>query len=143
MNIPKSPSHSIDALVAGCRKGWSLRREFYCDEAVYQLEIDRIWRQGWLFAGHSCQIPEPGDYFTLDLDTDSIVLIRADDGFVRALHNVCRHRGSLLVSEPCGHLRRFVCPYHQWVYDRDGALLACRGMHEDLDRSQFGLLPAH
>jgi Rieske 2Fe-2S family protein len=144
MTIPKNPSlDPIDALVARCRKGWSLPREFYSDDGVYQVEIDRIWRQGWLFAGYSCQIPEPGDYFTLDLDTDSIVLIRADDGRVRALHNLCRHRGSLLVAEPCGHLRRFVCPYHQWVYDRDGALLACRGMHEDLDRSQFGLLPAH
>jgi Rieske 2Fe-2S family protein len=133
----------IEALVARCRKGWSLPREFYTDEALYEAEIERIWRRGWLFAGHTCQVPEPGDYFTLDLDTDSLILIRADDGRVRALNNVCRHRGSLLVSEPAGRLRRFVCPYHQWVYDRDGALLACRGMQEDLDRSQLGLIPAH
>src|SRR5438128_8788948 len=112
----------LESLMQNCRPGWSLPRDCYVNEMVYQADLERIWRRGWLFAGHTCQIPEPGDYFTLDLDTDSLILIRDDDGRVRALNNVCRHRGSLLVSEPAGRLRRFVCPYHQWVYDRDGAL---------------------
>jgi Rieske 2Fe-2S family protein len=139
-----SPStNSIEALIARCRPGWSLPREFYADDAVYEAEIERIWRRGWLFAGHTCQIPEPGDYFTVAVDTDSVIVVRGDDGAIRGLHNVCRHRGSLVCTEASGRVRRFVCPYHQWVYGRDGSLLTCRGMQEDLDKSQFGLVPAH
>jgi Rieske 2Fe-2S family protein len=130
----------LEALIAGCQPGWSLPRAFYTDEAVYRLDIERIWRRGWLFAGHTCEIPEPGDYFTVEIDTDSIIILRGDDGEIRGLHNVCRHRGSILCAEPSGHLGKIVCPYHQWVYGRDGRLLACRGMQEDLDKSQLGLI---
>jgi glycine betaine catabolism A len=131
----------FDALVAGCRPGWSLPGAFYTDEAVYRRDVERIWRRGWLFAGHTCEIPEPGDYLTVEVDTDSVILLRSDDGEIRGMHNVCRHRGSRLCTEAAGHLRTIVCPYHQWAYARDGKLLACRGMQEDLDRSQFGLIP--
>src|SRR5262249_45077505 len=80
----------------------------------------------------------PGDYFTLDVDADSILLVRGDDGTVHGVHNVCRHRGSRLCAEGSGHVHRIVCPYHQWVYARDGALLGCRGMPADLDTGPLG-----
>lgn len=131
---------SLEALIAGCQPGWSLPQAFYTDEAVYRLDIERIWRHGWLFAGHTCEIPEPGDYLTVEVDTDSVIILRGDDGEIRGLHNVCRHRGSILCPEPAGHVGKIVCPYHQWVYGRDGRLLACRGMPEDLDRSHLGLI---
>src|ERR1044071_5085045 len=67
-------------LIGRCRPGWSLPSEFHCDEAIYGADIERIWRRGWLFAGHSCEIPMPGDYFTLDVDPDPLVVIRGDDG---------------------------------------------------------------
>jgi Rieske 2Fe-2S family protein len=132
---------SLEALIAGCQAGWSLPGAFYSDDAVYRLDIERVWRRGWLFAGHTCEIPQPGDYFTVEVDTDSILILRGDDGEIRGLHNVCRHRGSLLCAEPAGHVRSIVCPYHQWAYARDGRLLACRSMPEELDKSQFGLIP--
>jgi glycine betaine catabolism A len=131
---------SLEALIAGCEPGWSLPGVFYTDEAVYRQDIERIWRHGWLFAGHTCEIPEPGDYFTVEVDTDSVIILRGDEGEIRGLHNVCRHRGSRLCAEPSGHLGKIVCPYHQWVYARDGKLLACRGMPEALDKSQLGLV---
>ena len=56
----------IETLIAQCRPGWSLERDFYSDVEVYRREMDRIWRPGWLFAGHGCEIPRAGDYFTLD-----------------------------------------------------------------------------
>jgi len=133
----------IDALVARCQAGWSLPREFYSDEAIYRADTERIWRRGWLFAGHGCEIPDAGDYFTLEVDGDSLIILRGDDGAVRGLHNVCRHRGSLICTEAAGHVARLVCPYHQWTYARDGELLACRGMQENLDKSQFGLRTVH
>jgi Rieske 2Fe-2S family protein len=136
-------THNLEVLMNKCRPGWSLPREFYVNETVYHADLERVWRRGWLFAGHTCQIPEPGDYFTLEVDTDSILIVRGDDGTIHGLHNVCRHRGTRLCSESSGRVNRIVCPYHQWVYARDGALLSCRGMQEDLDKSQFGLHPVH
>lgn len=133
----------VDALLSQCRPGWSLPREFYFDEEIYRLDVERIWRRGWLFAGHSCEIPKAGDYFTLRVDTDSIIAIRSGDGVVRGFHNVCRHRGSQLCGEDHGHAMRLVCPYHQWTYGTDGKLLACRGMQDDLDKTQLGLHPVH
>jgi len=89
--------------------------------------------------GHSCEIPKPGDYFTLEVDADSLVIIRGKDGTIHGFHNVCRHRGSLVCTEPAGNARKLVCPYHQWTYDLDGNLIACRGMPEEFDKSQFAL----
>lgn len=133
------PLSALELLAAQYRPGWSLPGGYYSDPTVYQADLERIWRRGWLFAGHSCEIPKSGDFFTLTVDTDSLIIIRGDDGVVRGLHNVCRHRGSLICTEPAGNAHRLVCPYHQWTYASDGRLLACRGMAPDLDKSRFGL----
>jgi Rieske 2Fe-2S family protein len=126
------------------REPWhGLPRPFYHDELIYQADLQAFWRRGWLFAGHSCQIPNPGDYFTYDVDSDSVIIVRGDDGQARAFHNVCRHRGSLVCPQPEGHVHRFICPYHQWTYGRDGRLLVWRGMQDGLDKSQLGLFPVH
>jgi Rieske 2Fe-2S family protein len=138
---PVSPR--VNALLAKCRPGWSLPREFYFDEEIYRLDLERVWRRGWIFVGHACEVREAGDYFTLAVDSNSIIVIRSSDGAVRAFHNVCRHRGSLICHEESGHAGRLVCPYHQWTYGNDGKLLACRGMPDDLDKTQFGLHPIH
>jgi Rieske 2Fe-2S family protein len=124
------------------RPGWSLPRAFYRDEALYRVDVEQIWRRGWLFAAHECELRNPGDWLTLQVDTDSIIVIRGEDGAVRALHNVCRHRGSQILSTGSGSAKRLVCPYHQWTYDTKGALTFCRGMHE-FDKSQFGLKSVH
>jgi Rieske 2Fe-2S family protein len=114
-------------------------REFYSDEEVYRLDCQRVWRAGWLFAGHSCEISKQGDYFTLEVDGDSVIVTRDGTGQARALHNVCRHRGSLICDKAAGQVKRLVCPYHRWTYDLDGRLLHAPGMQEDLDKSELGL----
>ncbi len=131
--------HRIDSLIRGCRPGWSLPRPFYADEDIYRADVEAVWRRGWLFAGHSCEIPKAGDYFTVQVDTDSIIVVRDEAGGIHGLHNVCRHRGSVVCTEPAGHAARLVCPYHQWTYGLDGKLIACRGMQEDMDKAHFGL----
>ncbi len=123
----------------GRREGWTLPQRYFGDAEIYRCDLDRIWRTGWLFAGHTCEIPKPGDYFVVEVDADSIVVVRARDGAIHAMHNVCRHRGSLICDGPAGHVGKFVCPYHQWTYDLDGSLLACRGMQPDLKLSDFPL----
>ena len=123
--------------------GHSLLQQFYGDDRVYHVDLERIWRRGWLFAGHSCEISKPGQYFTLEVDADSILVIRDENLRVQALHNVCRHRGSLICEDSCGNAKKLVCPYHRWTYDLDGELLHAPGMQEDLDKSQLGLHPVH
>lgn len=134
---------AVNRLTAQYRPGWSLPGGFYSDPEIYRLDIEKVWRHGWLFAAHSCEIPHAGDYVTLTLDTDSVILIRDEDGTARGLHNVCRHRGSLICNQTAGHARRLVCPYHQWTYAPNGKLLACRGMQDELDKTEFGLRTFH
>jgi Rieske 2Fe-2S family protein len=130
-------------LVESCKIGFGLPRPFYHDELIYQADLETIWRGGWLFAGHTCQVPTPGDYFLYELEDDSVIIVRGDQGEINAFHNVCRHRGSIICAQPEGSVKRFVCPYHQWTYGRDGRLLVWRGMQEGLDKSQLGLHRVH
>lgn len=134
---------TIKERIASRRPNYGLPRPFYHEELLYRTEMEYIWRGGWLFAGHSCQIPRPGDYFLYDVGEDSVIIVRDDDGQVHALYNVCRHRGSLICEASEGHVKRFICPYHQWTYDRGGRLLLYRGMQDGLDKSELGLHRAH
>jgi len=133
----------IAALIARQPGMHSLLREFYRDAEIYRADVERVFERGWLLAGHSCEIPRAGDYFTLNVDTEALLIIRGEDGVARAMHNVCRHRGSLICESACGHAKRLVCPYHQWTYGLDGKLLHTRGMQEDLNRSALGLRAVH
>ena len=130
-------------LVRSRRRGWSLEQPFYVDPLYFQLDLDRVFRTGWLFAGHTCQIKEPGDYFCYDIAQDSLIIIRGNDGKVRALFNVCRHRGSLICKAVKGHVKRLVCPYHQWTYDTDGSLIRNTWMPADFVNDDFNLKQAH
>src|SRR5258706_6715322 len=93
--IPSREPDLIDSLIARCQPGRALPREFYSDQIVYRADLDRVWRRGWLFAGHSCEILRSGDYFTVEVDADSLIVVRGEDGGIHCLPNVCRHRGSL------------------------------------------------
>jgi Rieske 2Fe-2S family protein len=132
----------LDALLATRQDGHGMPRAFYHTDALFARELERIW-SGWLFAGFEIEIENPGDFFTMAIDATSIVVIRDDAGAVRAFHNVCRHRGTTLCRTQAGHVRAIVCPYHSWTYSRQGELIACHGMHEDIDKSRLGLVPLH
>jgi glycine betaine catabolism A len=120
--------------------GWTLPQPYFVAPTIYQRDLDAIWRKGWLFAGHTCEIPKAGDYFLLPLDRDSIIVIRGNDGRIHAHHNVCRHRGSMICDAAEGHVHKLVCPYHQWSYDLDGTLSGWRGMQSDLCKEDFALV---
>jgi Rieske 2Fe-2S family protein len=136
-------SREIEELIARQPAGHSLLGPFYSDDAVYELDLEAVWRRGWLFAGHSCEFPEVGDYISVNVDVDSILVVRDESGQPQAFHNVCRHRGSLITGHACGHVKRLLCPYHQWSYGLDGRLIHAPGMQPDLDKSQLGLRPVH
>lgn len=133
----------IQSLVESRQAGFSLPGRFYTEELVYRVELELIWRKGWLFVGHTCELRNPGDYLTFAVDQDSLIVIRDDNGELRALWNVCRHRGLQLCNEAAGKAGRLVCPYHQWTYARDGSLVSCRGMQESIEKERYGLHRAH
>ena len=134
LSLTPSELTALKTLVDSRQPNFGLPRPFYHDELLYRAEVEFIWKQGWLFAGHSCQIPQPGDYFLYEVGGDSLIIVRNDRGDVNAFFNVCRHRGSVICQEAQGHVKRFICPYHQWTYDRDGKLVLVRGMQEELDK---------
>ncbi|MGH7142674.1 MAG: aromatic ring-hydroxylating oxygenase subunit alpha [Planctomycetota bacterium] len=129
--------------LAEVQPGYALPRAFYTADAVFQADLERVYARHWLFAGPAARIPREGDFFTLRLAGAPLIVLRGRDGRVQALHNVCRHRGSVVCNAEQGRAKGLVCPYHQWVYGLDGALLNARRMPEDLDKSQLGLKSAH
>jgi len=99
----------------------------YTDPRVYGHEVDRIFNRTWLFAAHCSEVRETGDYLTTSLLGQPLLLARGKDNVVRAFYNTCRHRGSKVALEPCGHASAFRCAYHFWSYDLDGSLIGVPG----------------
>ena len=95
----------------------------YASEAFYRREVERIFMKSWNCVGRFERVPKPGDYFSLEIAGIPLLIVRGDDGNVRAFANNCRHRGTPLVTGE-GSCPRFRCPYHSWSYGLDGALLS-------------------
>jgi Rieske 2Fe-2S family protein len=120
----------------------TLPAEAYTSEEVFRIESRELFAKIWLCVGRAADIPQPGDYFTHEVGGDSIIILRGADQQIRALYNVCRHRGARLLDEPSGQgLSRIVCPYHAWTYKLDGALSQVPRMSEDFCRDDFPLVP--
>jgi phenylpropionate dioxygenase-like ring-hydroxylating dioxygenase large terminal subunit len=115
----------------------------YRDEAMYALEQDRVWRRTWLLAAHVTDLAEPGSYTTFERSGAPLVLVRGEDGAIRAFYNSCRHRGAPVVREDCGTARRLTCQYHSWSYDLAGVLKAVPDARSfaGLDQQALGLVP--
>ncbi len=133
----------LTKLLENYRKGWSMPQGFYTESSVFDVEIEKIWKKYWLFVGIEAQIPNSGDYFVYEIHKDSIIIIRGNKGEIYAHYNTCRHRGSLICLEKSGNAPALMCPYHQWVFDKNGKLLKARMMNEDFDKSQYGLHPVN
>ncbi len=101
---------------------WSLPGWIYSDPEYFAAEMARVIRPSWQIVCHESDLAAPGDYRTLDYLGESVIVIRGDDGTVRAFANVCRHRAMRLVEGPSGCTRKLVCPYHAWSYETDGRL---------------------
>jgi Rieske 2Fe-2S family protein len=133
----------IGRLIASRTPGMSLEQPFYTDPAIYEWDLERIFRRYWLFAGHVSRVPRLGDYLLFEAAGESLIIVRSAADEIHALYNVCRHRGSRICRESSGSVRSLVCPYHHWTYRLDGALAAAKHMPEDFRRDEFGLERAH
>ncbi len=130
---------AISKLVNNQAAGFSLQQAFYKDPDIYQRELDRIFMKSWLYAGHVSQVANIGDYFLYELANESVIIIREGKDTIKALLNVCRHRGSRICMESCGHQKLLVCPYHGWTYQLDGSLRGASHTSSGFDKSKYGL----
>ena len=96
----------------------------YTAPEFLELERRNLFARTWMLAGFEAQIPNPGDILPSTIAGMPVLLLRDENGEVRAFHNVCRHRGATLVDAPCQGQTRLVCPYHAWTYELDGRLRA-------------------
>jgi phenylpropionate dioxygenase-like ring-hydroxylating dioxygenase large terminal subunit len=133
----------IGRLAADAKIGYSLDRQFYCDDAVFAADMERVVSRKWLVAGHVDRVRNKGDYFLFKIGNESIIIIRSDESTINAFYNVCRHRGSLICTKPQGRAARLTCGYHAWSYGLDGALLAARLMPEDFSKKDNSLHRCH
>ncbi len=120
----------------------TLPGRYYTDPQVFALEQAKIFEDMWFCAVRASDISNPGDFRTVQVGTESLIISRSRRGEVRAFYNVCRHRGSQICSEPSGSVQRaFQCSYHAWTYDLDGKLIAAPNLTKmpDIDRVGYGL----
>jgi phenylpropionate dioxygenase-like ring-hydroxylating dioxygenase large terminal subunit len=134
---------SIAPLFTHTRRGYSLDRRFYCDDAVFDADMEQVIGRKWIVAGHVDRVRKKGDYFLFKIGHESIIIVRSDESTINAFYNVCRHRGSLVCTEPSGKVARLTCGYHAWTYGLDGTLLAARLMPADFSRKDHGLHRCH
>jgi phenylpropionate dioxygenase-like ring-hydroxylating dioxygenase large terminal subunit len=117
------PLEVLEASIGDPSRPVFLPPEAYTSPAFHEFELDAVWRREWLLAGRLEEIPEPGDWFSIELAGEPLLVVRGDDGEVAAMSAVCRHR-AMLVAEGRGHCEpAFICPYHEWAYDRAGRLI--------------------
>lgn len=114
--------------------------EVYLSEEWYEREVETIFQKEWLVATREEELPKPGDYVRIDIVGEPLVIIRGEDGVIRALSASCRHRGSELMAGS-GNCRKIVCPYHSWTYALDGRLQATPSMQDaiDFDKNDYPL----
>ncbi|MEP9382022.1 aromatic ring-hydroxylating dioxygenase subunit alpha [Nocardioides sp. KR10-350] len=117
----------------------------YSDPVLFAREQERIFEQMWICAVRSAEIARPGQYKTVTVGRESLVVSRNRKGEARAFFNVCRHRGATVCPTESGEARAFQCSYHAWTYDLDGRLLAAPNLTKmpDVGRDQYGLRKAH
>jgi phenylpropionate dioxygenase-like ring-hydroxylating dioxygenase large terminal subunit len=100
-----------------------VHRAVYSDPAIFDREMEKIFETVWLYCGHASQVPKPGDYWTVQLGRQPMVMVRHSDGKIHVLYNRCAHRGAMLCGNRHGNTGKvFTCSYHSWQYNTDGSL---------------------
>jgi carnitine monooxygenase subunit len=144
MDVQRSPQNKSSTLVGAELEGFSLPGWIYRDAEFLEAEKERVFAASWQIICHQNDIPNPGDYHTLDFLGEPLVAVRGSDRGIKAFFNVCRHRAARLLDGGGGHCPgRIVCPYHAWNYDLDGRLTAVPHRKEfaDFSLKDYGLKP--
>ena len=117
----------------------------YLSNDFFEGERTHLFGQVWLNVARGCEIPSPGDFVVraVEIRNASVIVVRGQDGLIRAFHNVCSHRSAKVEWRTCGHTRLFSCPYHAWSYDTEGRLrgVPSEANFTNLDKATNGLTP--
>ena len=105
-------------------RGDPITSDRYFSKDFMQKEWDHMWTKVWLIAGREVQIKEPGDYIVHDLISESVIIVRQDDGSIKGFYNSCAHRGQRLVNFDSSQ-ESFRCPYHDWQFGLNGDVIGC------------------
>ena len=105
-------------------RGDPITNDRYFSKDFMQKEWDHMWTKVWLIAGREVQIKEPGDYIVHDLISESVIIVRQDDGSIKGFYNSCAHRGQRLVNFDSSQ-ESFRCPYHDWQFGLNGDVIGC------------------
>ena len=130
------PAHPLE-------RAWTIPAPWYFDTRIAQLERDSVFAGNWQVVGRLDQAAEPGQFFTMNINGEPLLIVRSEDRALRAFYNVCRHHAARVEPRCSGLAKQFRCPYHGWTYGNDGAL---RGMVEfegvsNFERQDNGLVP--
>jgi phenylpropionate dioxygenase-like ring-hydroxylating dioxygenase large terminal subunit len=130
------------AAVAALVRDDEVHRDVYTSQEIYDLEMRHLFRRAWIYLGHESQVAAPGDYLTVDVAGQPLILLRHQDGSLQLVHNRCAHKGAKLISQPCGNTGKYLrCPYHAWSYRTDGSLIGIP-LKQSYDNTRFGECPA-
>src|SRR5437016_10129539 len=123
----------------------SLPQKYFVAPEVFAEEQETIFSKQWLLVGHQSQIRDAGDYVVQQVIGESLIVIRDKSGEIRGFFNVCRHRGTRLKEDACGHASAIQCPYHAWTYGLDGRLIGAPHMDEvpGFDKADYSLHPVN
>ena len=142
-------THSLHDLIEAYRPDLPLERAstppatWYTDPRFLDVVLATTFAQSWQYACRVDQVREPGQFVTLELAGEPLLVVRGGDGVLRGFFNVCRHHAAAVVTEASGCLKRLRCPYHGWTYTLEGALKAAPAFEgvEDFDPEHNGLVP--
>lgn len=104
---------------------WYIPMILFADPEIYQIERYRLFTRAWHFLAHESEIPNPGDYVVRYIEHNPIVVIRGEDGKIRAFYNICPHKGREFVKAEMGNTTHIRCPYHAFTYNTRGKLVGC------------------
>ena len=119
----------------------ALPRWCFTAREFYDREMAAIFKRSWVFVGRAEEVARPGDYFTIDIADEPLIVMRDDRGVLHALGNTCQHRGAQMLSGQGNCGKTFACPYHAWTYANDGSLVGAPAMNttRNFDKRQYGL----
>lgn len=131
----------IETLFGQRREGHTLPQGLYTEPNSFDFDMTAIYGESWLMAGLECELPKAGSYVSMMVGRWPVIITRDRQGEIRAFHNSCRHRGSMICAVGSGSAPKLVCPYHRWTYDLDGSLFAANRMADDFEKADHGLKP--
>jgi phenylpropionate dioxygenase-like ring-hydroxylating dioxygenase large terminal subunit len=125
-------------------EGGLIDRRIFADREIYELERERLFARCWLYLGHESEVPQRGDFVTRYMGEEPVILCRDRTGKLRAVLNLCRHRGNRVCRADRGNTNLFTCSYHGWSYATDGslALVPMMDAFPGLERENWGLISA-